>query len=230
MITSYRLNQQKLGFSKLLTHYGKEVSTDLTCTVKYSSGNVILHTVMEMLEKRTQDYEVQLTRTIDELKTTKEQLVKITTQEAALVQQNAKMSVELVAQENSQKKLKSEMKCVKEQLKSRETELGKMKEEAGKMKTKHQGTEESLEKELEEKNKTLKDYQEKVQGYYNMEPPNKGHIGDNINMSAGLSFVERLSSFSSILCREVYYTVSISRRVRYQRVFLHNKNIIMYTT
>ena len=125
-----------------------------------------IYTVMEMLEKRTQDYEVQLTRTIDELQTTKEQLVKITAQEAALVQQNAKMSMELVAQENSQKKLKSEMKCVKEQLKSRETELGKMKEEAGKMKTKHQGTEESLEKELEEKNKTLKDYQEKVQGYY----------------------------------------------------------------
>ena len=59
-----------------------------------------------------------------------------------------------------------------------------------------------------------------------MEPPNKGHVGDNIN-SVILSFIERLSSFrgtgskctktighiifgtsTSVLCREVYYTVS----------------------
>ena len=61
---------------------------------------------------------------------------------------------------------------------------------------------------------------------YTVEPPNKGHFGDNIN-SADLSFVERLSSLRRfkmyynyigkqifgtlpcVLCREVYYTVSI---------------------
>ena len=32
-----------------------------------------------------------------------------------------------------------------------------------------------------------------------MEPPNKGHIGDNIN-SAVVSFVERLSSFGGSKC------------------------------
>ena len=66
--------------------------------------------------------------------------------------------------------------------------------------------------------------------YYNImystvtvEPPNKGHIGIN---SAVLSFIERLSSVrrskctktighvifgtsNSVLCREVYYTVSL---------------------
>ena len=64
-----------------------------------------------------------------------------------------------------------------------------------------------------------------------VEPPNKGHVGDNIN-SAVLSFIERLSSFrgskctktighvifgtsNSVLCREVYYTVSLFRRVHY---------------
>ena len=57
-----------------------------------------------------------------------------------------------------------------------------------------------------------------------VELPNKGHIGDI--HSAVLSFIERLSSFrgsqciktignvifgtlSSVLCREVYYTVSL---------------------
>ena len=66
-----------------------------------------------------------------------------------------------------------------------------------------------------------------------VEPPNKGHVGDNIN-SAVLSFIERLSSFRgskstktighvifgtsySVLCREVYYTVSLFRRIHYQR-------------
>ena len=61
---------------------------------------------------------------------------------------------------------------------------------------------------------------------YTVEPPNKGHVGDNIN-SAVVSFVERLSSFigskcirsigkpifgtlTCVLCKEVYYTVPIS--------------------
>ena len=62
-----------------------------------------------------------------------------------------------------------------------------------------------------------------------VEPLNKGHVGDNI-YSAVLSFIERLSSFrgskctktighvifgtlNSVLCREVYYTVSQFQRV-----------------
>ena len=62
-----------------------------------------------------------------------------------------------------------------------------------------------------------------------VEPPNKGHIGDNIN-STVLSFVERLSSLrgskciraigstifgtsTRVLCREVFYTVPLHRRV-----------------
>ena len=73
--------------------------------------------------------------------------------------------------------------------------------------------------------------------YYKVyrEPPNKGHVRDNIN-SAVVSFVERLSSFGGSKCirttclgkqffgtlncvlyREVYYTVSLSWRVHYRR-------------
>lgn len=117
---------------------------------------------MEMLEKRTQNYEIQLTRTNDELRTTKEQLAKLTQQEAALVQQNAKMSVELVAGEKGQKTLENELKSVREQLKLRETELGQARDGFGRMKTKNQKELEDLGKELEEKNKTTKEYQDKV--------------------------------------------------------------------
>ena len=115
-----------------------------------------------MLEKRTQDYEIQLTKTNNELRTTKEQLAKVTQQEAALVQQNAKMSVELVTGEKGQKALEIELKSAKEQLKSGETELGKMKDEMEKMKARHKTETEGLGKEMEEKNKTLKEYQDKV--------------------------------------------------------------------
>ena len=76
-----------------------------------------------------------------------------------------------------------------------------------------------------------------------MEPPNKGHIRDNTN-SAVVSFVELLSSFgglkcittigkhifgtfTSVLYREVYYIVSLSRRVHYRRFHYHGL-IILY--
>ena len=59
-----------------------------------------------------------------------------------------------------------------------------------------------------------------------MEPPNKGHVGDNIN-SAVLSFVHKevvllselevqnvleltiFGTLTSVLCREVYYTACV---------------------
>ena len=55
-------------------------------------------------------------------------------------------------------------------------------------------------------------------------PPNKGHFGDNMN-SADLFFVERFKMYctnctgavSPVLCREVYFTVSIFGRVHYGR-------------
>ena len=63
------------------------------------------------------------------------------------------------------------------------------------------------------------------------EPPNKGHVGDNID-SAVVSFVERLTSFEGlkcirtigetifgtltcVLCREVYYIVSLTEVLLY---------------
>ena len=69
------------------------------------------------------------------------------------------------------------------------------------------------------------------------EPPNKGHVGDNYISSAVLSFVQRLPTFggskciraigktiigtsTSVLCncRQVYYTVSLSRSVHYRSI------------
>ena len=73
------------------------------------------------------------------------------------------------------------------------------------------------------------------------------HVGDNI-ISAVVSFVERLSSFGGskcirtigkqifgtlncVLCREVYYTVSLSRRVHYQRfhcMYIESVNVQLH--
>ena len=63
-----------------------------------------------------------------------------------------------------------------------------------------------------------------------VEPPNKVHVGDNVN-SLVLSFVEKLSSsrrfktmerlniwdLKQCPCRVVYYTLSLSWRVHYRR-------------
>ena len=64
-----------------------------------------------------------------------------------------------------------------------------------------------------------------------VKPPNKGHIEDNINslIVERLSSSQRLSMYrnckegsffgtsSSVPCREVFYIVSLSQRVHYQR-------------
>ena len=68
-----------------------------------------------------------------------------------------------------------------------------------------------------------------------MEPPNKGHVGDNINSDV-LSFIERLSSLRGSKCTKNIghvaiifgtlngvlrsYTVSLFRRVHYRRLKL----------
>ena len=56
---------------------------------------------------------------------------------------------------------------------------------------------------------------------YTVKLPNKGHFGDNIN-SAVVSFWRfknyretNFGTLNCVLCREVYYTVSLSRRVHY---------------
>ena len=117
---------------------------------------------MDMMERRTQEYEIQLGRTSDELRVAKGQVVKVSEQESALVQQNAKMSVELVAKDKRLNVLESDLKSTRGQLKEREDELTKMKEEAKKMQSRHDGVAGNLGKELEEKNKTVKEYQDKV--------------------------------------------------------------------
>lgn len=115
-----------------------------------------------MFERRTQDYDIQLTKSKEELSTAKEQLAKVTQQEAALTQQNARMSVELVAGEKGHEAVESELRSVREQLKVREVELGKLKEETREMHSKKQSESESLGKDLEQKNRMLKEYQDKV--------------------------------------------------------------------
>ena len=79
---------------------------------------------------------------------------------------------------------------------------------------------------------------------HTVKPPNKEHLGNNIN-STVVSIVERLSflgcskciktlgkqiirEVESVLCREVYYIMSLSRRVHYWRFYCNSRVLIQH--
>ena len=79
---------------------------------------------------------------------------------------------------------------------------------------------------------------------HTVKPPNKEHLGNNIN-STVVSIVERLSflgcskciktlgkqiirEVESVLCREVYYIMSLSRRVHYWRFYCSSRVLIQH--
>lgn len=117
---------------------------------------------MELLDRKTKELEQQLSEAMEELSTTQEKLTHLSAQEAALVQQNAKMSMELVASDKKQKTLQMELSGLKDQLALRETEVDSLKKELNSISSKHKGDAATLQQDLEEKAKRLKEYQDKV--------------------------------------------------------------------
>lgn len=117
---------------------------------------------MELLDRKTKELEQQLSEAMEELSTTQEKLTHLSAQEAALVQQNAKMSMELVASDKKQKMLQMELSGLKDQLALRETEVDSLKKELNSISSKHKGDTATLQQDLEEKAKRLKEYQDKV--------------------------------------------------------------------
>ena len=117
---------------------------------------------MELLDRKTKELEQQLSEAMEELSTTQEKLTHLSAQEAALVQQNAKMSMELVASDKNQKTLQTELSGLKDQLALRETEVDRLKKELNSISSKHKGDAATLQQDLEEKTKRLKEYQDKV--------------------------------------------------------------------
>jgi len=123
-----------------------------------------LNAVMEMLDRETHESKQQLSKVMEELITTRDKLACVSAQEAALVQQNAKMSMELVEGEKKQKKLQTEVSGLRAQLASKETEVDSTKEELHSVMSKHKSDIATLQQDLEEKTRRLKEYQDKACG------------------------------------------------------------------
>ena len=123
-----------------------------------------LNAVMEMLDRETHESKQQLAKVMEELITTRDKLACVSVQEAALVQQNAKMSMELVEGEKKQKKLQTEVSGLRAQLASKETEVDSTKEELHSVMSKHKSDIATLQQDVEEKTRRLKEYQDKACG------------------------------------------------------------------
>ena len=123
---------------------------------------MILSAVVEMVGCRVKEYEQQLTEERAELATTKEQLSRAQAQEASLVHQNARMSMELVASEKRERKLAEQASELEKRISAETTRFSRTKEEWSGQREKDKRELEAVQKELNEKTKVLREYQEKV--------------------------------------------------------------------
>ena len=115
-----------------------------------------------MLDQKSQEFEYQLSVLREDCSATKEKLARVSAQEAALVQQNAKMSMELVVCDKKQKRQESELKELRNQLTSKEGEVTQANEELRSFQMRQRTEVEGLQGDLGEKSKILREYQEKV--------------------------------------------------------------------
>ena len=115
-----------------------------------------------MLQQKMQELELELSSVREGHSATSERLTRVLAQEAALVQQNARMSVELAAGDNARKKLETELDDLRTQLASREAEIAAAKEELKSAQSKQKTDSKCLQKELDEKSRVLQEYQQKV--------------------------------------------------------------------
>lgn len=121
-----------------------------------------MRVVLEMLNQRVKEYEQQLTSERTDLATTKEQLSRAQMQEASLVHQNARMSMELAAGEKREKKLEMQVSGLENKLSTEAARFARAEEEWSNLKDKEKKEFECVQKELNEKSKVLRDYQDKV--------------------------------------------------------------------
>ena len=115
-----------------------------------------------MLQQKAHELDLELSSAREEHSATNERLTLVLAQEAALVQQNARMSVELAAGDNARKKLETELDDLRSQLATREAEIADTKDELKSAQAKQKTDSKSLQKELDEKSRMLQEYQQKV--------------------------------------------------------------------
>ena len=115
-----------------------------------------------MLNHKVKEYEKQLSAERADLVMTKEQLARAHEQEASLVHQSARMSMELAAGERREKKLETELSELQSRLSTREASFSRAEEEWNTHKAKEKKEFDNVQKELNEKSKVLREYQDKV--------------------------------------------------------------------
>lgn len=148
----------------LLSPCGKKVSH--TCVLAmYDSlyDSLMFVSVLELVACRVKEYEQQIADERVEIATTKEQLSRAQAQEGSLVHQNARMSMELVAAEKREKRLENKVSELEKKLSIEENRFSRIEEEWNSQKTKDKKDQENIQRELSEKSKVLKEYQDKVQ-------------------------------------------------------------------
>lgn len=124
--------------------------------------NCFLHAVLEVLKHRVVEYEQQLAAERAELAATKEQLCRAQAQEASLVHQNARMSMELAAGEKREKKVEAQVLGLEKRLSTEAASFARAEDEWNGLKAENKREVEYAQKELNEKTKVLREYQEKV--------------------------------------------------------------------
>ena len=117
---------------------------------------------MEMIEIKAQEMELQLSKAKEETTTIKKELSRVSNQEKALVQQNARMSMELVEKERKCESLEKEMTTLKGRLSVKDSEVCSLMEVVKSSEVKHKSEMEGLQLSLEEKKSMLKEYHDKV--------------------------------------------------------------------
>ena len=166
----YRHNPLKIAFKEPLRHCGREVSFPALCYIALCyrtfiallSASQLFTLVLEMFQQKMQELELELSSTREECSATSERLARVSAQEAALVQQNARMSVELAAGDKTRKELETKLGDLRTQLASREAEIADTKEELKSAQAKQKTVTKCLQKELDEKSRLLQEYQQKV--------------------------------------------------------------------
>lgn len=111
-----------------------------------------------MLEQHSQEMQQQLRACRKELEETQSKLAKSISQETALVQQNARTSMQLTSEEKRRRELETAVEQLKGKLGCTD-ESRRQLEETNK---KRKAEQESLQTQLEEKTTTLREYQAKV--------------------------------------------------------------------
>lgn len=115
-----------------------------------------------MLELKSKEFRIELAKEKDELAKSEMQIKVLQERQTTLANQNAKMSVELVASEKDQIRLQSEIKRLQKDLSIKNSQFVSAQKEMKSLHTTSEERTQALQQTVDEQSKILREYQEKV--------------------------------------------------------------------